>query len=282
MGVQGRMVIYALEEQLAERAAIAAFKRVAELDQIASDYRPASELNALARNAVGRPVRVSEDLFVMLQAAQEVSRLSDGAFDITCGPLIQLWREARKTRKLPSPEQIDTASRLVGWQKVKLDPANRTVQLDLAGMKLDLGGLAKGYAGDQVIKVLRENGIHNALFEFGGDIVVSDAPPGKEGWMVEIVAEKEGEEGKIIPLANAAISTSGDLEQYVTIDGKRYSHIVDPRTGLGTTDRALVTVIGPNGLTTDPLTKTGSVMGQKARELEKAFPGTRIMVRTAR
>lgn len=282
MGVQGRVVIYAPEEKLAERAAIAAFKRVAELDQIASDYRPTSELNNLTRNAVAQPVKVSEDLFVMLETAQNVSRLSDGAFDITCGPLVGLWREARKTRKLPSAEQIDTARGLVGWRKVKLDPAARTVQLEVPGMKLDLGGVAKGYAGDQVIKVLREHGIQSALFEFGGDIVVSDAPPGKAGWMVEIVAEKEGEEGKVIPLTNAAISTSGDLEQSVVIDGKRYSHIIDPRTGLGTTDRALVTVIGPNGLTTDPLTKTGCVLGQKAVELEKAFPGTRITVRTAR
>jgi thiamine biosynthesis lipoprotein len=282
MGVQGRMVIYAPEEQLAERAAMDAFKRVAELDQIASDYRPTSELNALTRNAVGRPVKVSEDLFLLLQRSHDVSRLSDGAFDITVGPLVQLWREARKAKQLPSSEQLDTARRLVGWEKVKLNPADRTVELAVPGMKLDLGGVAKGYAGDQVMKVLKTHGIQSALFEFGGDILVSAAPPGKEGWMVEIVAETEGEDGKIIPLTDAAISTSGDLEQYVTIGGKRYSHVVDPRTGIGTTDRALVTVIAPDGLTTDTLATAGCVMGEKVKELEKSFPGTRISVRTAR
>jgi FAD:protein FMN transferase len=281
MGVQGRLVIYALDEETAERGATAAFRRVAELDQIASDYRPTSELNSLTRDAVEQPVKVSEDLFVMLERAHEVSRISEGAFDITVGPLVRLWREARKAKKLPSSEELDTARRLVGWRKVRLDRADRTVQLEVPGMQLDLGGLAKGYAADQVIALLRKHGIHSALFEFGGDIVVSDPPPGREGWMIRVVPEKEGDAGTIVPLKNCAISTSGDLEQFVIIDGRRYSHLLDPRTGIGTTDRALVTVIAPDGLTSDTLATAGAIMGQRALELEKAWPGVRITVRTA-
>src|SRR5262245_2311233 len=243
MGTQFRIVLYAPTKDTAEKAAKAAFARVAELDGIMSDYRSSSELMRLCKKAGGAPVRVSGDLFYVLQRAQEVSRRSAGAFDVTVGPVVRLWRRARRTRQLPDPEKLKTALALVGWKNVVLDEKARTVQLLKPGMQLDLGGIAKGYAADEMLKVLARHGLKRALVAAGGDIAVGEAPPGKAGWTVAIAAVDAKKEGPSrLVLARAAVSTSGDAEQYVEIGGKRYSHIVDPRTGLGLVGRMSATV----------------------------------------
>src|SRR5207247_2108643 len=144
-------------EPAAVNACRAALKRVGEVDQAASDYVVNSELNRLCATATTRPVRLSDDLFTLLSESQRLAELSDGAFDCTVGPYVQLWRRARKEKALPAAQEIEGASKLVGWRKLQLDPANRTARLAVAGMKLDLGGIAKGYAGDCAIATLREH-----------------------------------------------------------------------------------------------------------------------------
>jgi thiamine biosynthesis lipoprotein len=263
MGTRFQVIVYAPDESAAKRGARAAFQRIADLDGIMSDYRPTSELMRLCQKAGGEPVRVSEDLFAVLSKAEEVSRLSGGAFDVTVGPVVRLWRRARRTRQFPDAERLAQARALVGYQKVKLDPKNRTVQLTQKGMLLDLGGIAKGYAADATLKVLSRHGITRALVAAGGDIAVSGAPPGSKGWKVGIAPlENPNDEPKrFVLVENAGVSTSGDFEQHVEIDGKRYSHIVDPRTGVGLVGRMSVTVVAPNGTTADSLTKVVSVLG---------------------
>src|SRR5262249_50717406 len=155
----------------------AAFERIAELDGIMSDYRPASELMQLCSRAGGAPVRVSNDLFYVLAKAQQVAERSDGAFDATVGPVVRLWRVARKSRKMPDPDKLKAALALVGYTHVRIDEQAHTVQLLKAGMQLDLGGIAKGYAADKALKVLEKHGIKSALVAAGGDIAVSAAPP---------------------------------------------------------------------------------------------------------
>src|SRR5688572_4691893 len=216
------------------------------------------------------PVKVSDELFTMLSHAQEVARRSGGAFDVTVGPYVQLWRAARKTKQLPAPDALAEARRVVGWERVKLDAANRTVELTTPGMRLDLGGVAKGYAGDEAIRVLREHGIRSALFEAGGDIVVGDAPPGQDGWSVQIIGT-ETSPTRTVELANRGISTSGDTEQFLEINGTRYSHVVDPRTGLGLTQRYAATVIGRDGITSDALSTAACVLGGDGRTLVKSY-----------
>lgn len=261
MGTRFQIVLYAPEEATAKTAARAAFARIAELDGIMSDYRASSELNRLCEKAGGPPVKVSDDLFNVLQKAQEVAKLSDGAFDVTISPVVRLWRIARRTQQLPEKETLAKALALVGWQNIKLDLGQRTVQLLKPGMQLDLGGIAKGYTADQVLLVLQKHGVASALVAAGGDIAVSDAPPGAKGWKVGIQPLERDNPSQYLLLKNAAVSTSGDLEQYVEIDGKRYSHIVDPKTGLGLVGRMSVTVVAPHGLTSDPMTKTACVLG---------------------
>jgi thiamine biosynthesis lipoprotein len=229
-----------------------------------SDYLSTSELMRLCAKAGGNPVKVSGSLFFVLSRAQEVSRHSDGAFDVTVGPVVRLWRRARKTQRLPDAEKLKAALALVGYKNVVLDQKAQTVKLLKPGMKLDLGGIAKGYAADEALKVLAKHGLKQALVAAGGDIAVSDAPPGKPGWTIEIApieAKKEGP--RKLVLANAAVSTSGDAEQFVEIGGKRYSHIVDPKTGLGLVGRMSATVVAPNGITADSLTKVVAVLGPK-------------------
>ena len=269
MGVDVRLVVYAPERAMAERACAAAFERFAALDTIMSDYRDDSELMQLCARAGGPPVHVSKDLFTVLQRSQEVAERSDGAFDITCGALVRLWRKARKTHVLPEPVQIAQALTVTGWRKLKLDSRRQTAQLLVPGMKLDLGGIGKGYADDCAQQVMKHYGVTRALVEAGGDIVVSGAPPGQNGWKIHIASAGDSN----LELKDVAVSTSGDTEQFVEIGGKRYSHIVDPRTGLALTNRIEVTVIAPNGLTSEGLSKVISVLGpEKAQGIVKTYP----------
>jgi FAD:protein FMN transferase len=263
MGTRFQITLYAPDEAVAKKAAQAAFARIASLDASMSDYRPASELMRLCGKAGGDPVVVSEDLFYVLQKADEVSRLSDGAFDVTVGPVVGLWRLARRTQRLPDAESLQKALGLVGYKNVKLDAKTRSVQLLKMKMRLDLGGIAKGYAGDEAQKVLKMHGITRALVAAGGDITVSDPPPGKEGWTIAIypIDPADTKPAPQLLLRNAAVSTSGDLQQFVEIDGKRYSHIVDPRTGLGLVGRMSATVVAPTGIQADSLTKVLAILG---------------------
>jgi thiamine biosynthesis lipoprotein len=280
MGVDARLVVWAPNQSIAEDACAAAFAKIAELDTIMSDYRRDSELNRLCARAGGPAVRISPDLFRVLERAQKISRLSDGAFDVTAAPLIQLWRKARKSSQLPTPAEIRAARRLVGWQKLQLDARARTARLMIPGMKLDLGGIAKGYAADAAQQVLKKHGITRALVELGGDIVVTDAPPGTDGWTIRVPNAGDDRGPVDLRFANRAISTSGDTVQFAVIGGRRYSHVVDPRTGQALTNRVQVTLIAPDGFTSDPLSTTLSVLGNEDHSrLLRAFPGTRAYVR---
>lgn len=227
----------------------AAFARIAELDDELSDYKPDSELNRLCRRP-NQAVIVGQDLFQVLEASEKLSALTDGAFDVTIGPVTHLWRLG----KLPDAETMSK----VGWQNLVLDKKHRSVELKLAGMQLDVGAIAKGYAADEALKTLRGLGVTQALIAVSGDIVAGDAPPGKKGWRIGL--EPAGEQ---ILLHNAAVSTSGDTEQSREIGGTKYSHIIDPKTGLGLRSEIAVTVIARRGLDADPIATAVSVMGEK-------------------
>jgi FAD:protein FMN transferase len=261
MGTKFRILLYATDETVARIAARAAFERIAALDDCMSDYKPQSELMKLCANAGGDAVSVSSELFTVLAKAQEVAQKSDGAFDVTVSPVVRLWRLARRTQRLPDPDKLTKARALVDYRNVRLDAGKQTVQLLKPGMQLDLGGIAKGYAADEALAVLKKHGIDSALIAAGGDIAVSGAPPGMDGWDVAIAPLEAGDAVPHLTLHDAAVSTSGDTEQYVEIDGVRYSHIVDPHTGIGLTARSQVTVVARHGIDADSLTKVAAVLG---------------------
>ncbi len=263
MGVPFAVAFYACDEEAANKAISAVWSRIEHLNSLMSDYDSNSELMRLCRDSgPGKPIEVSTELFFVLSKSIEVSKLSDGAFDVSVGPLIKQWRRARRQKELPDQQQLKEAHELVGYRNINLGRPN-TVELFKPGMKLDLGGIAVGYACDEAIKVLKAHGIHRAMIDGSGDIVVSDPPPGECGWRIGIASlrEPDAEPTLFAQLTNCSISTSGDAFQFVELGGQRYSHIVDPKTGLGLTNRCSVTVIAPDGITADALATAVSVLG---------------------
>jgi thiamine biosynthesis lipoprotein len=281
MGTLFRIKLYAANADEARAAFRSAFARIEALDDELSDYKSESELSRITEIAVNHPARASEDLFRVLAAAQQISRETAGAFDVTLGPVIRLWREARKTGQPPSADALHEAARLCGYTKMKLDSAHRTVAFAQAGMKLDVGAIAKGYAADEALAVLSAAGIKSALVAASGDLAFSDAPPGKKGWSIGIDSFDDASSPftKTLVLANAAVSTSGDTEQYVDAGGKHYSHIVDPKTGSGLTRRVTVTVVARRGIAADPLATAVDILGpEKGLALIEAHAGAAALI----
>ena len=280
MGVRTRLTVYARDEAHARRACRLAFDRISQLENSMSDYRIYSEINRLVQSAGGAPMRVSNDLFYVLAYAQELARLTDGAFDITVSPLVRLWREARREKKFPDKQKLAEARRLVGWKNLKLNRENQTVQLLKKGMQLDLGAIAKGYAGDCALNVLKAQGISSALFEAGGDVVLGEAPPGAKGWKIEIENATFSGAPRVVELQKAGLGASGDTNQFVVIGGKRYSHVVNAKTGVGLTNRVAVTVIAPRGILSDSLSTAWSLANKKQHSrLKRAFPQAQVFLR---
>ena len=283
MGTLFTISLYASDKVAAEKTAQAAFQCVASLDEIMSDYRADSELMQLCDQPFGQPVPVSQDLFTILQRAQEVSKLTDGAFDVTIGPFTHLWRFSRKKKTLPSADQLATARAAFGWPKLRLDTKARTVTLLAPNMRLDLGGIAKGYAADKALKVLQSRGINRALVAASGDIAIGDAPPDQPGWKVGItpIDSHTNDTVASLVLHNAGVSTAGDTEQAIEINGNRYSHIVDPKTGLGLTNRIQVTIIAPDATSSDGWDTGLCVLGAKrALALVDSLPHVAAVILT--
>lgn len=283
MGIPVRIIVYADSPQTANQASQAAYDRLRHLDRALSDYDPDSELMQLcARAAPGQPVPVSQELFTVLTAARKLYEQSGGAFDVTVGPIVKLWRVARRRKVLPDDEKLHAALDRVGFANVLLEPHTRSVTFQKEGIQLDLGGIAKGYAADEALKTLARHGITRALVAVAGDIRVGDPPSGRSFWRVEV--ERRGktpdaqEPPLVLHLANQAVSTSGDAYQFLEINGTRYSHIVDPKTGLGITTPGSVTVVAPTGILADGLASAVSILGpQRGLKLIESLPGTETL-----
>jgi thiamine biosynthesis lipoprotein len=277
MGTEARMVFHAPDSTSVLAAAEAAFDRIAEIDRRLSDYRVDSEVANVAAASAGEAVRVSDDFVFVLSRALAAAASTDGAFDPTAGAVVGLWREARRTNTLPTDEARRDALERTGWRNVALDTAARTVRPARTGIRLDFGGIAKGYAADEAIAVLARHGITRALIEFGGEIVAAQPPPDQPGWRVRV---DNGMPGDTAVLASGAISASGDAEQFVVIDGIRYSHVVDPRTGIGLTHGRSATVRAPAGWLADLLATAATVVDSAGLErLRQAWPEASITVR---
>ena len=269
MATTFRISLHAETKAQAEAAADAAFKRIAALNAVFSDYEPNSELMQLCNAGASKPFKASDDLFVLVSRSLEFSRLTDGGFDITCGNLTHLWRRTKRTHKLPPADRLQQALAATDWHAVQLDAKARTITLLKPGMLLDLGGIAKGYAADAGLRALREHGLTHALVMAGGDIAIGDPPPGEDAWDIKLrqFTKPSPEEDLItVRLHNCGVSTSGDLYQFTEIEGTRYSHIVSPQTGLGLTVRIACSVIAPDCTTSDALATAMCVLGRERGE----------------
>ncbi|MCW9706193.1 FAD:protein FMN transferase [Fodinibius salsisoli] len=266
MGTTFKLIFYAPNDSIANVAQESAFNRADTLNSILSDYDPKSNLNQLSsKSGTHQFFAVDSTLFLVLNKAQKLAKATDGAFDVTIGPAVSLWRKIRgaDNPELPSSQELKQVKDRVGHQHLSIDRPSHSVALTQPGMQLDLGGIAKGFAADEMLRMLKEVGLHSVLVDAGGDIRLGDPPPGKKAWTVTIPAHKRDGSRKwlTLELSNCAIATSGDLFQHVMINGKRYSHIINPHTGLGLTDQSMVTVVAPDGITADSYASAISVLG---------------------
>lgn len=275
MGAVFRLIFYAENDSLAERAAHTVFDRVDSLNAVMTDYQPDSELMRLCDKAgTDEKVPVSADLWRILKISQHFSRQSGGAFDVTVGPLTRLWRRARHLQELPDSAQVAAAQALVDWRNVRFYPHPKRIRLLKKGMKLDLGGIGQGFAADECLRVLRGFGITRALADAGGDIAIGDAPPDAAGWTVDI---PDTLHNAPLTLVRCGITTSGATYRYLEANGRRYSHIVDPRTGWGLTQRVLVTVHAPTATEADAWATAISVLGQSGwQAIRQRHPKVRV------
>ncbi|MBI1226233.1 MAG: hypothetical protein GC192_13450 [Bacteroidetes bacterium] len=259
MGTEFHIVIYHRDSLVAKQAAEKAFQRVAVLEKVFSDYMENSEVSWLSD--AGKATNVSDELWTVLKYSQEVAERSEGAFDVSIGALSKLWRRAIREKEFPSEAEVGKAAATVGYKDIEMKGRNKSIKLDKEGMRLDFGGIAKGYAIDEAMAWLKVSDIRTALVDGGGDVLVGMPPPGKEGWEIEVPDKMVNGElvFKKSLFKNTAIATSGDTYRYLEHDGKRYSHIIDPRTGYGLTNRRVVTVTAPTCMAADAWATAASI-----------------------
>jgi thiamine biosynthesis lipoprotein len=265
MGSLFAVVLYGPDEETLRRAADAAFDEAKRLDRLLSNYIPSSEWSAVNRDAAARPVAVSAELFDLLDACLTYSRRSEGAFDITVGPLMKVWKFYKGEGALPKPAEVKDALATVGARHVHLDRATRTVRFDRPGVELDPGGIGKGYAVDRMVEVLKQHGVRAALVSAAGSSVYGmGAPPDDpRGWRMEITAPGalDTMAGEVF-LRDASLSTSGSYEKFFLAEGRRYSHLMDPRTGYPAQGVSEVSVVTPRAIDSEAWTKAVFINGR--------------------
>jgi len=265
MGSPFNLIFYHTDSAEAMIIAKECFSIVDSLNNIFSDYSATSETGRLTSQPSLNDIKVSDELYKMIVLSKQAWRRSHKTFDITIGALTQLWRKAKAEKRFPSEIEIRQAKEFTGFKNVGYDIFTKTVSFKKQGIKLDFGGIVPGYVAQKIIDHLRSKNISRALADASGDIVVSDPPPAKEGWTIAInLPESENETwNKQLELKNFAVSTSGDVYRYLVYNGKRYSHIIDPRTGYGITTQRNVTVIAKDGATADWLATACSILSIK-------------------
>ena len=282
MGSPFTITIFTNDSLPASDAAKAAFKKVDSLNEILSDYIYNSEINRLSRSSgSGKYIPLSAPLFDIIKRSVEASRLSKGSFDISIGPVVQLWRTARKNNQFPASDCIKAALAKTGYRYIHLDTISQSVWLEKEGMRLDIGGIGKGYVANEALLVLKKAGFSQAMVNAGGKIVTAEAPSGSKGWMIGI--NMPGEKNLVMPallsLQNTAVATSGDLYQNLSFNGKKYSHIISPRTGIGLTHGRNVTAIATDAATADWLSTACSILSiTESIALVESIPGAAILI----
>lgn len=278
MGTTWKIIIYTTDQPAADRAFATCWARVDELNQVFSDYEASSESTTLSyASGSDHWSGVSEDMWEVLTFSDRLSQLTDGAFDVTIGPLSKLWRRAIRHQEYPQQKYLANARSSVGYALIDYNIDHQKVKLQKSDMQLDFGGVAKGYAVDEVYKILERLGIKHMLIDGGGDMRASKGKPDGDGWLVRL-----GERQHALFLSDQSIATSGDRFKHLSIDGKRYAHIVNPHARTGVENMENVTVIAPDCKTADALASAISVVGQKkGRELIKHYTNSFFYITTS-
>jgi len=287
MGTFAHIIAVAPDSNTANKCIETAFEKIGEIEELASFHSTTSEIAQINRSAYEAPVKVSESIFEVLQKAVEFSELSNGAFDITVGPLVELWRLSREANSVPSDNELADARSRVGYKKLILDANQLSVQFAAEGMKVDLGGIAKGYAIDKAVEAMQNCGAAGGMVDIGGDIrCFGIGPKGRENWRIGLEDPKKADEGigtgellAVLKLTNIAVATSGDYRRFALIEGKKYSHIIDTKTGSGSNELSSVTIFAKSAADADALATAVSVMGpEKGLALIETIPETEAIL----
>ena len=263
MGTLFQVILYAKDTVQGKQIAQQLFDRIDTLNVIFSDYLETSEINRLSASAgTGQKIKVSREMWRLIAVSQRVSKKSNGAFDLSIGPLSKLWRRAFRQSQFPATAEIEAARAKVNYRLIHRFPLSKKIRLEQSGMRLDAGGIAKGFAVDECFKILRKAGISSALVAAGGDIRVGTAPPNKAAWNIASKGlNAKGETVDVeLSLERKAVSTSGDTYRFLEWEGQRYSHIIDPRTGLGIQHRQFSRLAGSRSTLADALATAINVL----------------------
>jgi len=299
MGTAFRITIYAESAADAKKAAERAFEKVALVDRALSDYQPASELALLQKDVPLDWRDISPAFARALKTSLEISEKTGGLFDVSLGTLTRLWRKAREAKKLPSRTDLAVARSNAGFKLIEYK--NDKIRFRKPGVQLDFGGIGKGIAVDEAFESLERSGFKAILVAGGGDLRAGGPPPGRQAWRIGIASVSAHHSGSFVEIRDRALSTSGDLEQFIEIENRRYSHIIDPRTGLGSRERKVVTVTANNSATADAMAtalvmadrKTAGFLARRMKDLEfvastpqesfssKRFPKVRLIASNA-
>lgn len=269
MGTFVRIIAVAENKTIARKSIEAGFEKIKMVDDLMSTYKEQSEISAVNNKAFENPVKISQPFMDVLLKSIEYSKLTDGAFDVTVGPIEKMWHDAEKAEKLPTAEQMDLAKAKVGYEKLTIDPDNMTVQFANEGMRIDLGAIAKGYAIDLAVQAMQEAGAAGAMVDAGGDIRCwGQYQPGKDKWMVGLQDPTKADQAGlmsavmlVLKLDNMAVATSGDYQRFELVEGKKISHIINPESGAEAKGLTSVTVICDNAADADALATSVSVLG---------------------
>ncbi len=272
MGAWASLTLVTADSAAVADIALDALLEFHRVDSLMTNWTDISEVARLNREGTGGPIPVEPEVGRVLWTAARIGRESQGAFDISIEPLVRLWGFLGGTPQVPASKDIDALKKQVGWNHVMLDSVAGTLALSGKGVKIDLGGIAKGHGVDMVADNLRAAGVTDALIDLTGNMVALGAPPGKDGWSIGIrdPQDKHAHLGTL-KLSGAAIATSGNYEQFITQDGRRYGHILDPRTGWPAEGLAAVTVVAERAIDVDAWATALFVMGpETAREVAAA------------
>lgn len=281
MGTFANITAVAADSETARTCVEAAFGWLEHVDEVMSDYKADSQLSEVNRDAFDKPVPVDDDLFEVLDIAVEYSRKTGGAFDITVGPIVDLWRQAEEQKLLPTEDELDQARSKVGFEKLVLDAQNKTVRFAVDGMRIDLGGIAKGYAIDTAIEVMQKAGAIGGLIDVGGDVRCFGPPSDdKESWLVGLQdPAADNQLLLVLKLRDMAVATSGGYRRFAEIDDKKYSHIINPTAGASADELISVSVVARTATGADALATAVSVLGrQKGLELVDSLVETEAIL----
>jgi len=261
MGSDFEITVVAKTQLEADKQIAIAINEISRIEALISSWKPTSETSNINKNAGASPVQVSEELLSLIQRALQISNLTDGAFDISYASMDKLWKYDGSMAQMPSKEAIKKSVAKVGYKDIVVDPKNSTVFLKNKGMKIGFGAIGKGYAADKAKKLLISNGVSGGIINASGDINSWGSKPSGSSWQVAITNPlNKNKAFAMLPIKDAVV-TSGNYEKYVTFNSRRYSHIIDPRTGYPSQGIISVTVFAPKAELADALATSVFVMG---------------------